>query len=375
MPSQPLPLRMNDLRRRLARRLTRVLLGAPVQLHDVPLPRAGVYRILICHMSLTLGNALLLTPLMQELEATWPGAEIDVITRSRIARVLFGHYGGFNRAFQLPARGVGHPLQLWRTLRDMRKLHYDLAIDPDPQSQTGRLLLRLARARFKLGFNGPKKSGHVTHAAAVPDDLRSTGQRPVYLLRHALGRVTPEQAAAGDYPVPDIRLDAAELAWGRRTLQRMLDQPQASTGGRSKVIGIFANATGPKWLDAAWWDTLLQALEAALPDARLVEIVPHFGRSLLDSRYPAYYTGDLRKLASVLGSLDAHVSLDCGVMHLACAAGAPTLGIFTTTHADEWGPYGPHNHVLRAHDLPPATIARELATLIGALPARRLPPV
>ena len=364
---------MNDLRRRLARRLTRLLPGTPAQLQDTPLPRSGVYRILICHMSLTLGNALLLTPLLQELEATWPGAEIDVVTRSRIARLLFGHYGSFNRAFQLPARGVGHPLQLWRTLRDMRRQQYDLAIDPDPQSQTGRLLLRLARASFKLGFNGPKKSGHVTHAAAVPADLRSTGQRPVYLLRHALGHAAPAQATPAAYPVPDIRLDAAELAWGRRTLQRVLGQPQDSCDGR-KVIGIFANATGPKWLDAAWWSTLLQALETALPDARLVEIIPHFGRSLLDSRYPAYYTGDLRKLASVLGSLDAHVSLDCGVMHLACAAGAPTLAIFTTTQADEWGPYGPGNHILRAHGLPPAAIARELAALIDALPARRLPP-
>ena len=70
----------------------------------------------------------------------------------------------------------------------------------------------------------------------------------------------------------------------------------------------------------------------------------------------------------------AHVSLDCGVMHLACAAGAPTLAIFTTTQADEWGPYGPGNHILRAHGLPPAAIARELAALIDALPARRLPP-
>ncbi len=364
---------MNDLRRRLARRLTRLLLGAPVQLHDAPLPRAGVYRILICHMSLTLGNALLLTPLLQELEATWPGAEIDVITRSGIAPVLFGHYGGFHRAFRLPAHGVGHPLQLWRTLRDMRRQHYDLAIDPDPQSQTGRLLLRLAHATFKLGFNGPKKSGHVTHTAALPADLRSTGQRPVYLLRHALGLGTPEQAAQAAYPVPDIRLDAAELAWGRRTLQRVLGQPQGRSDGR-KIIGIFANATGPKRLDAAWWSTLLRALEAALPDTRLVEIIPHFGRSLLDSRYPAYYTGDLRKLASVLGSLDAHVSLDCGVMHLACAAGAPTLGIFTTTQADEWGPYGPGNHALHAHGLPPAAIARELAALIDALPARPLQP-
>ena len=355
---------MNDLRRRLARRLTRRLFGSPAQPAGQALPTSSIHRILICHISLTLGNALLLTPLLQELEATWPGAEIDVVTRSRIARVLFGHYPGFHRVFQLPAHGVGHPLQLWRTLRGMRQVHYDLAIDPDPQSQTGRLLLQLANATFKLGFDSPKKSGHVTHAASVPAAVSSTGQRPVYLLRHALGK-----PATDAYPVPSIRLDAAELAAGRDLLLRVLDQPQMPSAHR-QIIGVFANATAPKQLDPAWWAALLQALETALPEVQLVELIPHFGRSMLDSRYPAYFTGDLRKLASVLGNLDGYISLDCGIMHLACASGVPTLGIFTTTRADEWGPYGPGNHIIHAHQLAPESVALEIAAVLQTMPAR-----
>nr|WP_225562977.1 glycosyltransferase family 9 protein [Rhodanobacter sp. DHG33] len=82
---------------------------------------------------------------------------------------------------------------------------------------------------------------------------------------------------------------------------------------------------------------------------------------MLDSRYPSYFSTDLRQLGGVLANLDGYLSLDCGIMHLAYASRVPTLGIFTTTRADEWGPYGPGNHVIAAYDLAPDAVARELA--------------
>lgn len=346
---------LDHLRRRAARGLMRLMFGAPAQPSSEPLPRRGIYRILVCHVSHTLGNALLLTPLIQELEATYPGAEIDIVTRSQVGQELYGHYDRVNQVFQLPAHGFGHPRQWLRGMRGMRKSHYDLAIDVDPQSQTGRLLLLKARATWTLGYSGPKKSGSVTHAVEVPEHVQSKGQRPVYLLRQALG-VTDE----APYPVPDIRLDEAERARGRRVLDRVLATAPANPAHR-KTIGVFANATGPKLLGADWWNPLLHTLEQLRPECRLVEIVPMSGRSMLDSRYPSYFSTDLRQLAGVLANLDGYLSLDCGIMHLACASRVPTLGIFTTTRADEWGPYGPGNHVIHAYDLAPEAVARELA--------------
>ena len=92
------------------------------------------------------------------------------------------------------------------------------------------------------------------------------------------------------------------------------------------VIGLFANATGNKRLEQAWWRELLERLPAGTSSTALVEIVPAFGRSLLDDRYPAFFCTDLRKLAATLSALDVLVTGDCGVMHLACAAGVPGLG-------------------------------------------------
>jgi ADP-heptose:LPS heptosyltransferase len=349
---------LDHLRRRVSRSLMRLLFGAPAQPSGEPLPRRGIHRILVCHVSHTLGNALLLTPLIQELEATWPGAQVDIVTRSQVGRELYGRYDRVSQVFQLPAHGFGHPRQWLRGLRGMRKAHYDLAIDVDPQSQTGRLLLLKARATWTLGFSGPKKSGSVTHAVEVPAHVQNKGQRPVYLLRQALGAIDET-----DYPVPDIRLDDAERTQGRRVLDRVLASAPADAVQR-KTIGVFANATGPKLLGTDWWNPLLRTLEQLRPDCRLVEIVPMNGRSMLDSRYPGYYSTDLRQLGGVLANLDGYLSLDCGIMHLACASRVPTLGIFTTTRAEEWGPYGAGNRAIHAYGLDPEAVARELATYL-----------
>lgn len=326
-----------------------------------PLPRTGIHRILICHISHTLGNALLLTPLIQELEATYPGAEIDIATRSGVAESLYGAYFSVSQIFRFPAHGFGHPLRLLRELRGMRKSHYDLVIDPDPKSQTGRIYLWLAKGKWKLGFESAKKSGGVTHAVPAESVPASKGKCQVALLRMALG-----ETAQRDWPVPSIRLRDDERIHGRDALARVLATAKAQPGAKG-VIGIFANATGDKLLGADWWNPFLEKLEKDGADYRIVEIVPMFGRSMLGSRYPTYFSTDLRKLGSVLSALTAYVSADCGIMHLACASEAPTLGVFTRTRADEWGPYGAQNHAIHAYERAPADVAQEVLDIVAAM--------
>lgn len=348
---------INDFRRALARRLMRMVLGHHGQPTSEPLPAKGIYRILVCHVSHSLGNTLLLTPLLSELEKIYPAAEIDILTRSPIAHDVYGHFFNVQRIFRLPAHGVGHPFQFFGTLGRMRKQRYDLAIDADPLSQTGRLLMLLSNATYTLGFSSPKKHGEITHAVPLPENLQSKGKRPVYLLRQAMGR-----DVTADYPVPDIRLGTAEREQGRAQLMRSLAGSGITSPGRG-IIGIFGNATGNKLLGDAWWTRFMQVLEAAYPEHRMVEILPHSGESMLGSRYPAYYSSDLRKLACVLSALDVYISADCGVMHLACASDVPTMGIFTVTNINEWGPYGPNRHAIPAQGKEPEDVARTIAAM------------
>jgi heptosyltransferase III len=353
------PTGIHGLRRRVVRRLINRLLGQPAAPSAEPLPTKDINRILICRTSHSLGNTILLTPLLQEIEALYPGAEVDIVTQSGAAGDICGQYFSVRHIHVLPSRFPEHPLETIRVLRHLRNTHYDLVIDPDKQSKTGRLLLTVARATYKLGFVNEEKGGGVTHGVPIPDDIRRIGQLPVYLLRTAIGGNGKD---LGGYPPPDLRLTGIERQHGREVLARLASKSGA-LASKKGAIGIFANATGGKRRDLAWWQRLLKVLEARYPDYDFIELIPMYGSSLLDSRYPAYYSSEIRKLASVISALSLYVSIDCGIMHLACASDVPTMGIFTGTDASEWGPYGPGRHVIEAVDRSPEEVAEEIIAL------------
>jgi ADP-heptose:LPS heptosyltransferase len=341
---------LQAFRRRIARRLVRFAFGggknAP---SSAQLPLFGIHRILICHVSHTLGNTLLLTPLLRELENIYPGAEVDVVTRSPVADKIFGNFRCVRRIYVLPRHGLATPWKLWRIVRALRSQTYDLAIDPCISSQSDRIGVLAAKATRKLGYVAAGKSGMLNHGVAVPTTMRHVGQLPVYLLRSATGRTTP-----APYPPLDVCLTASERAFGAEFVTGLVSAPGEPT---PPVIGLFTSATGPKRLDTAWWRTFAKRLAARAPRARIVEIVPVSGGALLGEDVPTFYSSDLRRLACVLSGLSLFVSADCGVMHLACASGTPTVGLFAVTDADVWGPYGSRDAVVEIGDRTPEQIA------------------
>jgi ADP-heptose:LPS heptosyltransferase len=316
------------------------------------LPDVGIFRILVCRAAISLGNTLMLTPLLREIGRVYPGAEIDIVTRSTFGTDVFKGFPGVRRVLILPGRAVGRPWQFLRTLRVMRETHYDLVIDPCPRSRTGRTLLTLARGTFKLGFAG-RGDRSLSHRVVMSETVRHAGQRPVDLLRATLGN--PARA----FPSLDIGLSRDERDAGRNALFGLLE----SRGMRRNAgtIGIFANATGTKLLSDAWWLAFLDTLAARYPEHAIIEIVPAFGRSMLGSRYPAFYSSDIRRVAGVLSALTAFVSADCGVMHLACASGIPVTAIFSVSDAAEWGPYGARDRTIEARGLSPEQAAAQVA--------------
>ncbi len=326
------------------------------------LRESGILRILICRTSQSLGNTLLVTPLLQEIEAIWPGAEIDIVTRNAIAPEIFASYPSVRHIYCLPRYAARNPMQMLRQLQSVRGNRYDLAIDSDPRSRTGRALLSQSHARYKLGFIGKRKHSAVTHGIDIQTAPAHAGQIPVHLLRSALHR------SHAEYPSLDLRLTAAEREQGREILARIVAQAGggAKTGG---TIGLFANATGRKLLPREWWRAFMPVIEGGYSDFSFVEIAPASGGSMLDSRYPVYYSSSVRKLSKVISAMSMLVCLDCGIMHLARASGTKTAAVFTVTDAAQWGPYGAGAYVVQGRDKTPEETAQNL---LAAVPASQL---
>ncbi len=334
----PLLARADRKRRRvLAGLLGRKLAAIDEQLcKPGELPTHGIHRILILRTNHRLGNTVLLSPLLQELETLYPGAEIDILASGGAARILFSTRFQIRRIVTLARRMPRHPIQTLRLLRTVYREPYDLAIDASLSSNMGRMILGKCNARFKLGFptdpdvQGPMHEYHEhcpTHFAL----------RNVHLLRTAAGR-----RASREWPRLNIELSSLETIRGQQALESILGDSE-DEGRGPLVLGLFANATGDKCYPGDWWSTFTEVLREKHPGIRIIDVLADHGQSQLPGKCRPFYSRDLRKLGAVISNLDGFISGDCGVMHLASAVGTPTLGLFSRDNMDKYAPYGGHN--------------------------------
>lgn len=329
---------------------------------------ADVRRILICRPNHRLGNLLLLTPLVIELEQTFPNARIDIVLAGEHGAELFRTFRRVGHIYTLSRRMVRHPLAVLRTVMAIRRVHYDLALDPCETSQSSRLLAAIAGARHVIGI--PR--GQSGREGSAPMDRAPThmAQWPVFLLRSMLAPSSTQRV--DDYPPMDIQLSPEEQQRARATLEQAM---HAEGRLAQPVIGVFAAATGAKGYGVDWWQRFIRVVGARHPDAAIVEIVPADGRPRLAGELPSFGSPSPREVAAVIANMTCFVSADCGVMHLANAAGVPTIGLFKASDSLKYAPYGHGSQALDTNGKSPEEVAELASTLIGAfrteLPAGR----
>ncbi|MDE3209360.1 MAG: glycosyltransferase family 9 protein [Pseudomonadota bacterium] len=326
------------------------------------LPKKGIYRILVCRPNHRLGNMLLLTPLITELEHTFKGAEIDILAEGAIAAEVFCTSSSVRNIYCLPKRGFKHPWAFLALLLRIRKTRYDLIVDPCLGSNFSRAMTRLLDGRCKLGFAERLDGSGLTHAVPPAVAMPHMAKRAINLVRWATGRDDD------GFPPMDIRLTALEHEQGQRLLAGVL--PQADRAAARPLVGIFANATGAKRYPLAWWREFIATLTQRLPHASIVEFVPMHGQSMLDSAWPAYYSSDIRRMGAVMAAADLLVSADCGVMHLAVASGVPTMGLFCVTDPAVYEPYGHDSGALHTGALSAAETADKVVDACAGILAR-----
>lgn len=323
----------------------------------------GIHRILVLRPNHRLGNTLLITPLLCELERHFPGAEVDVVTGCEAAPEIFAGFRQVRRIYQLTRRPGHHPWRLWRAIRSMRRARYDLAIDCVKGSHSARLLMRWSGARQWIAppfdAQDQRQAGSAWQAvwSSAPGHFALDA---VHALRHAL----VAGAAALQRPQPRlcVKLRADEIEDGRATLDDLLDQASP----RGPVVAIFPNATGNKRLPGKWWQQFIETLQQRDPSLRFIEMVAAHGCSQLEGKLPAYFSSDVRRMAALIRQCDGYISGDCGVMHLACASGTPTLGLFTRPNLDRYRPYGPLDAAIAVD---PSDVAPAIAAATAFLDA------
>lgn len=278
------------------------------------------------------GDAALTTGLYARLAETCPDACFTVAC-GPLAAPLFAAAPGLARLIAMPKRRfAGHWLDLWRQVAGRR---WDLVVDLRDSAVS-----RLIFARRRLILRPPPKHAPPRHKVAT------------------LGRLL----AADPPPAPRLWLSAAAQA----EAGRLLGTAAASDGRPLLALAPAANWIGKEWPAERFIEVArrLTAPEGPLPGARPLVLASAaeaprarpVAQALADlGAVDLIGVGDLATSAACIARAGLFIGNDSGLMHIAAAAGVPTLGLFGPGYPEIYGPWG-----------------KNAAVVVSAVPAEEL---
>lgn len=263
-----------------------------------------------------IGDVIMSTGAIAEIIRRYPGTRMTVVCSPATAS-LFRNLPAETEIIRLVKRKRGgHWLDLYRRLRQRRWIRiYDFR-----NSLPGRLL------------NGPR---------AVP--LRS-GRAVVHKVVEA-STILGEEAV---FP-PTLWLSKADfesLPVAVSSAKRLLVLgPGTALAGKAWPVERFANLAGQLTAPGGLLDGAVVVPTGGEMDRPAAAII---GRDLPAGQFVDMTGADLPTTAALMSRADLFVGNDSGMMHLAAAAGAPTLGLFGPTDERLYGPWGERAAAVRA---------------------------
>ncbi len=277
-------------------------------------------RVLIVRLG-SIGDIVHAAPLVTNVRARVPGAEVDWVVEAALGDAV-RLCDGVSRAVPFETRSAGGERGWLGGVRRLRAARYDVAIDAQGLLKSA-LLARLSGARRVIGWARPWLR---EPAAAVFYGERVGAGDAVHVLDKNLALLRP---LGIDRPSREV-----VLAAGPETAE--VAQAAARAGHRFALINPGAN-----WPNKRWPPDRFGELAARLRNTHGLATLVLWGpgdEALADAvvaasqgaarRAPATSLRDIVHLARRAAVV---VAGDTGPFHLACAAGATTVGIFGPT--------------------------------------------
>lgn len=335
----------NAIRRNIMRRLTKNISGDKSIAPIVDLEKEQVKNILVIRPNHRLGNLLLVTPLLQEVETIFPDSKIDIFVKGSLAPIVLKEYKNIDRIIALPKehfRKLPSYLYSWCKLR---KRKYDLVLNVEPNSSSGRLSTKWSRGRYKAFGDERVVRDH------MDKEHMHIAKLPVSNFRDLLK--SSQDSEGCPVPTLDLKLAPSEHDLGRETLKKLV-------GDQKKTIALFTYATGKKCYSQSWWIAFYNELKQHFPQYAIIEVLPKEGGSQINFQAPAYYSQNIREICGLLANTALFIGADSGMMHLAVASQTPVVGLFSVTDVNKYTPYGHKNSAINTEE---TTIAENIAFL------------
>jgi len=309
-------------------------------------------QILIIKMA-GIGDLLLATPALRALRETYPHAHIDLLVTPDSAGILNG-WQVIDRIIVLDKYLFDYPQQfltrphnllrlkpLWRDLRDG---HYDAVLLLHHLTLPfGRLkhqlLLRATGAQWRVGLDNGH--GWFLNVRVKDNGFGAMHEAEYYLaVAGAVGAKTKDKRLVVPLSEADHR-QAWQLLYEHETPQNI----------RHPIIAMHPGSggysTARRWAPerfAQLADTLYSGVGGQLlllggpEEAELHQHIIDMMHSEMPVRSMAG-RGSIKVTAALLEQVDLFIGNDSALVHLAVAAGTPTVAIFGLTNAQAWGPF------------------------------------
>jgi len=261
---------------------------------------SDIKKVLIIRPNHRLGNQLLLTPLVQEVIQMFPGCEIDLFVKGGVAHPVFENYKEINNIIKLPRKPFNNVFKYAKSWISIKRKTYDLVVNGDKNSSSGKLLTQLAKAKIKV-------FGEVNETIKQQyDDHEHISKYPIYNLRHDVAKLgfKPKDTAV---PLLDIKLSDNERLNGQHLLNDIVKN-------NKKTICIYTNATGNKCYSETWWDAVYSRLLKTYPDYNIIEMLPIENISKINFKAPHFYSKDIREMGAIIHNTAVFISADFSII-------------------------------------------------------------
>lgn len=304
-------------------------------------PRKGsrpLRRVLIVRIDDRLGNLVLLTPALEWLKSQRPEIKIDLLLSRTFASIFEADTRVSHRLIVDKDRQKRFPPAFIRDLARVGAADYDAAIEcsnRDTFSFSSALYACASRSPRRIGFAGALSRHYLNDEVRPFDGELHAARDPVILAAHLIGATPP--------PLAGIRL-SVHLPAIRPEWDHVLRGLQTAAPG--DIVGIFVGGRGAKRWPLERFGAVCEALLRTgrtpwiFSGPREPEVETVLG-PMRDRGLVIMPRVEIVEVAHAFRLCRAVLAADSGPMHLSSAVGTPTLGLFLSSDASRYRPFGP----------------------------------
>lgn len=328
---------IDGLRRQFMHRITKNI-GKSIIIKPANLnQKIEIKRILICRLNHRLGNLLLITPLVEEVIATFPDSKIDLFLKGNLGSIVFENYKKIDKIIFLPRKPFKEIINYFKAWIFIKSQQYDLSINVVTGSSSGKIAIRYGNSKYKIF--GDVEEG----LQSQYDNYEHIAKKPIYSFRNYLAKIGYKEINKA-IPSINLKLSTLEIEAGKKLVSQLVDSSK-------KTISIFTYATEDKCYSEDWWLSFYEKLKNEFPNYNILEILPVENISMINFKAPSFYSKDIREIASVIANTVIFIGADSGIMHLASSSLTPTVGLFSRANQKEYQPFNNNSIAINTNNI------------------------